>query len=98
LGNVIIPEGKKSHLTLCVSCEEDGEWELEIMTEPEFILYPELIFKEKINAKTITNGWKEIQYDVTKYAGTEVEIQITQTAGEIQKSHAYWSNIKIVSE
>jgi len=98
LGNVIIPEGKKSHLTLSVSCEEDGEWELEIMTEPEFILYPELIVKEKINAKTITNGWKKIQYDVTKYAGTEVEIQIRQTAGEIHKSHAYWSNIKIISE
>ena len=97
LGNVIIPEGKKSNLTLSVSCGEDGEWELEIMTEPEFILYPELIFKEKINAKTLTNGWKEIQYDLTKYAGSEVEIQIKQTAGEIQESHAYWSNIKIGS-
>jgi len=96
LGNVIIPEGKKSFLALSVSCEDDGEWELEIILE--IILYPELIVKEKINAKTITNGWKEIQYDVTKYAGTEMEIQITQTAGEIHKSHAYWNNIKIVSE
>jgi hypothetical protein len=96
LGNVSIPEGKKSHLTLSVSCEDDGEWELEILLE--IILDLELIVKEKINTKTITNGWKEIRYDVTKYAGTEMEIQITQTADEIHKSHAYWNNIKIVSE
>jgi hypothetical protein len=96
LGSVIIPEGKKSFLTLSVSCEDDGEWELEIILE--IILDLEIIVKEKINAKTITNGWKEIQYDVTKYAGTEMEIQITQSAGEILKSNAYWNNIKLVSE
>jgi len=96
LGNVSIPEGKKSHLTLSVSCEDDGEWELEVILE--IILDLETVVKEKINTKTTTNGWNEIQYDVTKYAGTEMEIQITQTADEIQKSHAYWSNINIVSE
>jgi hypothetical protein len=96
VGNVIIPEGKKSHLSLSVSCEDDGEWELEIILEE--ILDLKSIFKEKINAKTLTNGWRDIKYDLTKYAGTEMEIQIRQTAGEIQKSHAYWNNIKIVSE
>ena len=96
VGVVNIPEGKKSHLTLNVSCEDDGEWELEIL--PEIGLDLKLIVKEKINAKTITNGWKEFQYDLTKYAGTEMEIQIRQTASEFQKSHAYWNNIKIVSE
>jgi len=96
VGNVIIPEGKKSHLSLSVSCEDDGEWVLEIILEE--ILDLKSIFKEKINAKTLTNGWREIQYDLTKYAGTEMEIQITQSAGEINKSHAYWNNITIVSE
>lgn len=96
LGNVLIPEGKKSYLTLNVSCEDDGEWELEILLE--VILDLKLIIKEKINAQTISNGWKEINYDLTKYAGTEMEIQIKQSAGEIQKSNAYWHNIKIVSE
>jgi hypothetical protein len=96
VGVVKIPEGKKSHLALNVSCEDYGEWELEIILE--IILDLKLIVKEKINAKTLKNGWKEIQYDLTKYAGTEMEIQITQTAGENQKSDAYWSDIKIVSE
>jgi hypothetical protein len=96
VGVVNIPEGKKSHLTLNVSCEDDGLWELEIKLE--IILDLKVVVKEKINAKTIRNGWKEIQCDLTKYAGTEMEIQIRQTAGEIQKSHAYWHNIKIVSE
>jgi hypothetical protein len=96
VGNVSIPEGKKSHLLLSVSCEDDGEWELEIVLE--IILDLEVIVKEKINSKTTANGWREIQYDVTQYAGTEMEIQITQTADEIQKSHAYWSEIKIASE
>jgi hypothetical protein len=96
IGNVSIPEGKKSHLVLNVSCEDDGEWELEVILE--IILDLEIVVKEKINSKTIRNGWKEIQYDLTKFAGTEMEIQIRQTAGEIQKSHAYWNNIKIVSE
>jgi len=96
VGVVTVPEGKKSNLALNVSCEDEGEWELEIIVEE--ILTLKSIFKEKINAKTLTNGWKEIKYDVTKYSGMEMEIQITQTAGEIQKSHAYWKNIKIVSE
>ena len=98
LGNVIIPEGKKSFLTLSVSCEDDGEWELVITIEPEFVLDPEFFGKEIINSNTITNGWKEIKYDVTKYSGNDVEFQIIQSADEIYKSHAYWSNIIIVSE
>jgi hypothetical protein len=96
IGHVNIPQDKKSHLLLSVSCEDEGDWELAVILE--IILDLKSVVKEKINAKTITNGWKEIQYDVTKYAGTEMEIQIRQTAAEIQKSHAYWSNIKIVSE
>jgi hypothetical protein len=96
VGNINIPEGKKSHLELSVSCEDDGEWELEIILEEILTLKP--IFKEKINTKTLTNGWKEIRYDVTKYAGTEMEVQIKQTSDEIERSHAYWNNIKLVSE
>jgi hypothetical protein len=96
VGVATIPEGKESFLSLSVSCEDDGEWKLEIILE--VILDLKTVVKEKINAETLTNGWKEIQYDLTKYAGTEMEIQIRQTAGEIQKSHAYWNNIKIVSE
>ncbi len=98
---VIIPEGEKSHLSISVSCEDKGEWELEIIVEElivEEILDLKTIVREKINTKTITNGWKEIQHDITKYAGTEIQIQIRQTADEILKSHAYWGNIKIVSE
>jgi hypothetical protein len=96
IGNVSIPEGKKSHLSRRVSCEDNGEWEVERILEE--VLDLKSIIKEKINAKTINNGWKNIQYDLTKYAGTEMEIQIRQTASEIQKSHAYWNKIKIVSE
>jgi len=96
IGNVNIPQDKKSHLVLNVSCEDEGEWELEVILE--IILDLKSVVKEKINAKTTTNGWKEFQYDVTKYAGTEMEIQITHSAAEIQNSSAYWSNIKIVSE
>jgi len=98
VGNVNIPEGKRSFLILSVSCEDDGEWELKITIEPAFVLDPEFFGKEIINSNTITNGWKEIKYDVTKYSGNDVEFQIIQSADEIYKSHAYWSNIKIVSE
>ena len=96
VGNVNIPEGKKSYLTMNVSSEDDGEWELEIILEE--VLDLKSVVKEKINYKTITDGWKEIQYDLSKYAGTEIEIQIRQTAGEMQNSNAYWNNINIVSE
>ena len=98
VGNVVIPEGKRSFLILSVSCEDDGEWELEITIEPEFVLDPEFFGKKIIDSNTITNGWKEFKFDVTKYSGNDVEFQIIQSADEIQKSHAYWSNIKIVSE
>jgi hypothetical protein len=96
IGNVSIPEGKKSHLSLSVSCEDDGEWELEIIFEEG--LHYRTVLNEKINARRLTTGWKEIQYDISKYAGTEMEILIKQTAGEINKSHAYWNNLKMVSE
>lgn len=79
-----------------VSSEDDGEWELEMILEVGLDLKP--VIKEKINSKKLTNGWKKFQYDLTKYAGTEMEIQIRQKADEIQKSDAYWHNIKIVSE
>jgi hypothetical protein len=96
IGNVSIPEGKKSHLSLNVSCDDDGEWDLEIILE-EGLEYGSML-KEKINARTLTNGWKEIKYDISKYARMEMEIVIKQTADEIHKSLAYWNNIKIVSE
>ena len=98
VGNANIPEGKRSFLILNVSCEDDGEWELEITIEPAFVLDPEFFGKEIVNSISITNGWKEIKFDLTKYSGNDVEFQIIQSADEIHKSHAYWSNIKIVYE
>jgi len=96
IGNVSIPEGKESYLSLGVSCEDDGEWDLEIIVEEG--LYYRSFLKKEINSGTLTTGWEEIQFDLSKYAGTEIEILIKQTAGDIHKSHAYWNDIKVVSE
>jgi hypothetical protein len=96
IGNVSIPEGKKSYLSLSVSCDDDGEWDLEIILE-EGLEYGSIL-KEKINARKLTNGWKGIKHDISKYAGMEMEIVIKQTADGINNTHAYWNNIKMVSE
>lgn len=91
-GEPAIPDDKKSYLSLNVSCEDDGEWELEIKINSE------VLSKERINPKTISNGWKAYRFDLTKYAGQEIAVQIKQSAGEKNKSNAYWNNIRIVSE
>lgn len=83
---------------MSVSFEQDGEWVLEVMAEPEFILHSDLLLKEKIDPQTVTKGWKDIKIDLTKYAGLDVEIQINQHAKEIQRSNAYWSHIEVISE
>ncbi|MDX1701411.1 MAG: hypothetical protein R3250_12380, partial [Melioribacteraceae bacterium] len=96
IGNVRLPEDKKTFLSFNVGCAEDSDWELEIIIEEG--LYYRSVMKEKINARTTINGWKEIEYDLSKYDGTEIEILIKQSADEIHKSSAYWNNLKIVSE
>ena len=92
-GEPLLPEDKKSYLTLNVSSEDDGEWELEILLN-DTLLVP----KERINRSSLTNGWKEYKFDLTKYAGTEIWFEIMHRTGEKNKSTAYWNNIKIVSE
>jgi hypothetical protein len=91
-GEPIIPDGKKSFLTLNVSCDDDGEWDLKVQINSDIVI------KEKIHSKNISNGWKEYKFDLTKYAGKEIAVQITQSAADISKSGAYWNNLTIVSE
>jgi hypothetical protein len=56
------------------------------------------VIEEKINSKTISNGWKEYKIDLTKFAGSEIAVQITQSAGNADNSAAYWNELTIVNE
>jgi len=92
LNSFPLTEGKRYYLTLAVSHEEGGSWDLTInINWNEYIT-------ETICAETCDNGWKEYKIDLSKFAGTQLSVDFRQNFNGNKKSTAFWHNIKLTEE
>jgi len=92
LNNAPLAETKKYYLSLSVSCEDEGSWDLIID-----ILGKQKI-EETISAESCVNGWKDYRIDLSESTGEQQSMYIYQNFNGNDKSTAYWYNLRLEEE
>ena len=86
-----VPKGKKTHLQLKVSHHPHGDWQLRVLAGKE------LLVDQVVSAKTVTDEWLDVTVDLSKYAGTQIQLRIENRANDWQNEWAYWHEVKVIS-
>ncbi len=89
---VAVPAGKKTKVIVDVAHDPRGDWRLVIRGNGERLA------DEMINKETCKDGWRTITADLTKFAGTEVKLDLLNQANDWSFEFGYWGGVRIVSE
>ncbi len=81
---------KKTTLHLTVGHHPDGDWLLSITANRELV-------RQVIGKESTTDGWTNIDVDLTEYAGHIVTLQLINIANGWHNEAAYWAKIEIES-
>jgi hypothetical protein len=87
---VDVPTGKTTRLSFWVSCHLQGDFELRVFADGKSLL------KEVIGPKG--SGWKEKSVDLTSFAGRRIALRLENFPNSWDFEHAYWSDVKVVSD
>ena len=80
-----VPRGKKTLLQLKVSHHPHGDWQLRVLAD------------QLVSAETVTDEWLDVTVDLSKYAGSQVQLRIENRANDWQNEWAYWHTVKVVT-
>ncbi len=89
---VAVPAGKKTKVIVDVAHDPRGDWRLVIRGNGERLA------DEMISRETCKDGWRTITADLTKFAGTEVKLDLLNQANDWSFEFGYWGGVRIVSE
>ena len=82
-----VPVGKKTVLDLEVTNHPKGNWKLVVRVNG----------KEALSKDIEGTKWQQVQVDLSKYAGTTVNIELENRATGWAHEAAYWSRIEITN-
>ena len=86
-----VPRGKKTHLQLKVSHHPHGDWQLRVLAGKE------VLADQLVSATTVTDEWLEVAVDLSKYAGTQIQLRVENRANDWHNEWAYWHEVKVIS-
>ena len=86
--SVEVPAGKKTILRFAVNNHPKGDWILVVRVDGEDVL------NESIDG----SSWQEFSFDLTKYAGTTINLELENRASGWSFEAAYWHQIELVSK
>lgn len=85
-----IPKGKKSNIKILISHHNEGDWDLIIRVNGS----PQR--DVTVSADTVdSNGWLEVNFDLTPFAGNSVTIDLENKANGWASEAGYWGAIEI---
>ena len=84
--SVAVPAGKKTVLRFAVNNHPQGDWTLVVRIDRDEVL------KEAID----DSRWQEFSFDLTKYAGTTINLELENRANDWAFEAAYWHRIELV--
>ncbi|NLX13585.1 MAG: ADP-ribosylglycohydrolase family protein [Phycisphaerales bacterium] len=87
---VDFPPNKKTTLRLVVGHHPEGEWLLMVTAD-------RLLVRQVISKETTTDGWLNIDLDLSEYAGRIVTMQIYNASNGGTNEAAYWATIEFES-
>jgi len=89
---VKIPAGKTTTLHLVVGHRTMGDWELIVLADDEELL------RRTVGPETAEDGWMEVNLDLSKYAGSEVNLMLVNQANGWAYEGAYWAEVQLNSK
>lgn len=94
---VTLPADKKSYLELAVSHEapkgnQDCDWRLIVRANGE------RLYDEIVESKLTKNGWADIRLDLSKFAGKQVKLELSNGPTGWFYEFGYWGRAEIRSE
>jgi len=89
---VAVAAGKKTVLRLVAGHHPDGDWTLIVRAGGKQLL------KQSIGSETATNGWAEIEVDLSDSAGKSIELEVVNQPSGWKWEAAYWAEIALESE
>jgi len=91
--SIEIPKDVNTRLKLRVSHHPHGDWQLRVVAAGE------ILTDEIVGSKTVSSDeWKDIQVDLSKFAGRKIELVIENRPNNWANEWAYWNDVRIVSE
>ncbi|MFP6764318.1 MAG: NPCBM/NEW2 domain-containing protein, partial [Planctomycetaceae bacterium] len=89
---VSIRTGKKTVLTAAVQRHPEGDWQLNVKVGTE------QLHSSMIDADSTKDGWVELEVDLSKFAGTNIVVDVHHHPNNWMYEHAYWSRLAIVEK
>jgi hypothetical protein len=86
-----IPAHTKTTLRLTVGHHRDGDWDLVVRADMRELL------RKAIGKATSTNGWVDVNVDLSPYAGKTVLLELNNQASDWSFEAGYWAKIAIES-
>lgn len=86
---VTVPQAEKSHLHLVVGHHPDGDWTLIVKADGKELL------TKVIGKEITTDGWIDIQVDLSDYAGKTIPLELLNQASGWAFEAGYWAKIEI---
>ena len=78
-----LPKGKEILLQLKVNHHPQGDWQLRVLTGKE------VPADQVVSAETVTDEWLDVVVDLSKYAGTQIQLRIENRANDWRNGWAY---------
>ncbi len=86
-----MPANKQTRLFLDVAYWPDGDWQLTVKANGQ------TLHDSIIGPNTNRNRWAVIDVDLSKFAGSKVNLELLNQANGWNREHAYWGRIAIVT-
>jgi len=87
-----VPADKKTKLILDVAHDPRGDWRLVVRGNGERLA------DEMISKETCREGWRTLTVDLSKFAGTEMKLDLHNQANDWSFEFGYWGGVRIISE
>ena len=86
---VELARDQRTFLSFAVAPPEAGDWQLRVYADGR------LLHQEKVARQGA--GWKQVQIDLSPYAGKKVALRLEQAAREGGSEEAYWSDLQLAA-
>jgi hypothetical protein len=84
-----LPAGRAVKLLMTVGHAPSGDWDLVVKVDGAEVK------KETIGAATSSNGWKEVEVDLSPFSGKNVKIEVINQPNGWAEEVGYWDEIKL---
>ena len=89
---VSVRSGKKTVLKISAGRYPDGDWQLIVRASGQEL------FRSMVDASTAKDGWLDRDVDLSRFAGQNVVVEVSNEATGWNYEHGFWHQLEIVEE